>query len=50
MIEIKFSGRGGQGVVIASQMLGMAFFKDGHYPQCYSVFGGEGRGAPFVNT
>ncbi len=44
--EIKFCGRGGQGVVMASQMLGLAFFKGGFYPQCYSVFGGERRGAP----
>ena len=28
MDEIKFHGRGGQGVVMASQMLGFAFFKD----------------------
>ena len=46
MIEVKFSGRGGQGVVMASQMLGSAFFKGGLYPQCYSVYGGERRGAP----
>lgn len=49
MNEIKFHGRGGQGVVMASQMLGMAFFKAGMYPQCYSVFGGERRGAPVVS-
>ena len=49
MNEIKFSGRGGQGVVMASQMLGLAFFKAGMYPQCYSVFGGERRGAPVVS-
>lgn len=49
MIEISFSGRGGQGVVIASQILGMAFFKAGNYPQCYSVFGGERRGAPLAS-
>jgi 2-oxoacid:acceptor oxidoreductase gamma subunit (pyruvate/2-ketoisovalerate family) len=49
MKEISFSGRGGQGVVIASQMLGFAFFKDGKYPQCYSVFGGERRGAPLAS-
>jgi pyruvate ferredoxin oxidoreductase gamma subunit len=49
MIEISFRGRGGQGVVMASQMLGMAFFKAGMYPQCYSVFGGERRGAPLVS-
>ena len=49
MNEIKFHGRGGQGVVMASQMLGMAFFKAQMYPQCYSVFGGERRGAPVVS-
>ena len=49
MIEISFSGRGGQGVVVASQMLGLAFFKIGKYPQCYSVFGGERRGAPLAS-
>ncbi len=48
MLEIKFSGRGGQGVVLASQMLGAAFFRTGMYPQCYSLFGGERRGAPVV--
>ena len=49
MNEIKFHGRGGQGVVMASQMLGLAFFKADMYPQCYSVFGGERRGAPVVS-
>jgi 2-oxoacid:acceptor oxidoreductase gamma subunit (pyruvate/2-ketoisovalerate family) len=49
MREIKFQGRGGQGVVMASQMLGLAFFKAGMYPQCYSLFGGERRGAPVVS-
>jgi 2-oxoacid:acceptor oxidoreductase gamma subunit (pyruvate/2-ketoisovalerate family) len=49
MNEIKFCGRGGQGVVMASQMLGLTFFKAGMYPQCYSLFGGERRGAPVVS-
>jgi len=49
MDEIKFYGRGGQGVVMASQVLGFAFFKAGFYPQCFSVFGGERRGAPVVS-
>jgi len=49
MNEIKFTGRGGQGAVIASQMLGLAFFKAGLYPQCFSVFGGERRGAPVMS-
>ncbi len=48
MIEIKFRGRGGQGAVSASEILGRAFFLEGKYPQCFSVFGGERRGAPVV--
>lgn len=49
MIEIKFRGRGGQGAVIASEILGRAFFLEGKYPQCFSLFGGERRGAPVVS-
>lgn len=48
MIEIKFRGRGGQGAVVASEILGRAFFMEGKYPQCFSLFGGERRGAPVV--
>lgn len=48
MIEIKFKGRGGQGAVIASEILGRALFLEGKYPQCFSLFGGERRGAPVV--
>lgn len=36
-------------MVTASQMLGLAYFKGGMYPQCYSLFGGERRGAPVVS-
>jgi 2-oxoacid:acceptor oxidoreductase gamma subunit (pyruvate/2-ketoisovalerate family) len=46
MIEIKFLGRGGQGAVVASEILGKSFFLEGKYPQCFSLFGGERRGAP----
>lgn len=49
MIEIKFCGRGGQGAVIASQILAKVFFLMGKYPQCFSVFGGERRGAPVAS-
>jgi 2-oxoacid:acceptor oxidoreductase gamma subunit (pyruvate/2-ketoisovalerate family) len=48
MIEIKFKGRGGQGAVVASEILGRTFFLEGKYPQCFSLFGGERRGAPVV--
>jgi 2-oxoacid:acceptor oxidoreductase gamma subunit (pyruvate/2-ketoisovalerate family) len=46
VIEIKFRGRGGQGAVVASEILGRAFFLEGKYPQAFSLFGGERRGAP----
>jgi 2-oxoisovalerate ferredoxin oxidoreductase gamma subunit len=46
MIEVKFRGRGGQGVVIASEILGKSFFLEGKYPQAFPFFGGERRGAP----
>ena len=48
MIEIKFRGRGGQGAVVASEILGRAFFLEGKFPQCFSLFGGERRGAPVI--
>jgi 2-oxoacid:acceptor oxidoreductase gamma subunit (pyruvate/2-ketoisovalerate family) len=46
MLEIKFRGRGGQGAVVASEILGKCFFLEGKYPQAFSLFGGERRGAP----
>jgi 2-oxoisovalerate/pyruvate ferredoxin oxidoreductase gamma subunit len=46
MIEVKFQGRGGQGAVTASEILGRSFFIEGKYPQAFSLFGGERRGAP----
>src|SRR5512139_1004446 len=48
MIEIKFKGRGGQGAVVASEILGRALFLEGKFPQCFSLFGGERRGAPVI--
>ena len=48
MIEIKFRGRGGQGAVIASEILARAFFLEGKYPQCFSLFEEERRKAPVV--
>jgi 2-oxoacid:acceptor oxidoreductase gamma subunit (pyruvate/2-ketoisovalerate family) len=46
MIEVKFRGRGGQGAVVASEILGRSFFLEGKWPQAFSHFGGERRGAP----
>jgi len=46
MIEIKISGRGGQGVVLASQILAAAFFRNEMWVQAFPSFGAERRGAP----
>jgi pyruvate ferredoxin oxidoreductase gamma subunit/2-oxoisovalerate ferredoxin oxidoreductase gamma subunit len=44
--EIRFHGRGGQGVVIASEMLAYALVLEGKYASSLPMFGGERRGAP----
>ncbi len=48
MIGIRFHGRGGQGVVIASQVLTQAYLIEypGLYVQAFPEFGAERRGAP----
>ena len=46
MIEIRFHGRGGQGAVVASEILASALFKEGKYVQTFPEFGVERRGAP----
>jgi 2-oxoacid:acceptor oxidoreductase gamma subunit (pyruvate/2-ketoisovalerate family) len=46
MIEIIFSGRGGQGAVTASQILATAAFAEGMYTQAFPSFGPDRRGAP----
>jgi len=46
MIEIRFHGRGGQGVVVASEILAAAFFAEGKNVQAFPAFGVERRGAP----
>jgi 2-oxoisovalerate/pyruvate ferredoxin oxidoreductase gamma subunit len=44
--EIRFHGRGGQGVVVASEILVGAFLTDGKFAQSFPFFGVERRGAP----
>ncbi|HIC95993.1 TPA: pyruvate ferredoxin oxidoreductase [Candidatus Bipolaricaulota bacterium] len=46
MTEIRFHGRGGQGTVVASQILAAALFKEGKFVQAFPAFGVERRGAP----
>lgn len=48
MIEIRFHGRGGQGAVVASNILAAAFFREGKCVQSFPSFGGERRGAPVM--
>ena len=44
--EITIYGRGGQGTVIASEILASALFKEEKYVQAFPNFGAERRGAP----
>jgi len=46
MLELRIHGRGGQGAVIASEILANAFFYDGKNVQTFPEFGVERRGAP----
>ncbi len=46
MIEVRFHGRGGQGVVIASEVLAKAAFRMGFEVSAFPFFGVERRGAP----
>ena len=46
MIEIKLFGRGGQGAVTASYLIGKSAFYNGFYVQAFPMYGVERRGAP----
>lgn len=46
MIEVRFHGRGGQGSVIASNILAEAAFLEGKQVSAFPFFGVERRGAP----
>lgn len=45
MKEIRIHGRGGQGVVLAAELLATTAFADGKFGQAFPAFGGERRGA-----
>jgi 2-oxoacid:acceptor oxidoreductase gamma subunit (pyruvate/2-ketoisovalerate family) len=47
-IEIRFHGRGGQGAVVASRILAVAFSYEGWHVQSFPAFGVERRGAPVL--
>lgn len=46
MKEIRFHGRGGQGAVMASELLVQALVREGNYGQSIPAYGFERRGAP----
>jgi len=41
LVEIRWHGRGGQGVVTASRLLAIAALKEGKYAQAMPQFGPE---------
>ncbi len=49
MKEITFFGRGGQGAVVASEILADAYFREGYQVQSFPSFGVERRGAPVTS-
>ena len=46
MGEIRIHGRGGQGTVVAAEILAAAFVLEGKYAANFPFFGQERRGAP----
>jgi pyruvate ferredoxin oxidoreductase gamma subunit len=48
MFQVRFHGRGGQGVVTAAEILSIAAFDEGRYAQAFPSFGSERTGAPVL--
>jgi pyruvate ferredoxin oxidoreductase gamma subunit len=48
MFQVRFHGRGGQGVVTAAELLSVAAFLDGRHSQAFPSFGSERTGAPVM--
>ncbi len=49
MFQVRIHGRGGQGVVTASELLSVAAFDGGRHAQAFPTFGSERTGAPVVS-
>lgn len=49
MIEVTIHGRGGQGAVMTSRILGTAALYDGLYAQDFPIYGAARRGAPVMS-
>ncbi len=48
MFQVRFHGRGGQGVVTAAELLSVAAFDSGAHAQAFPSFGSERMGAPIA--
>jgi len=48
MLDVRFHGRGGQGVVTTAELLSLAAFRAGLHAQAVPSFGSERTGAPVV--
>ena len=48
MFQVRFHGRGGQGVVTSAELLSLAAFAEDRYAQAFPSFGSERMGAPVV--
>jgi pyruvate ferredoxin oxidoreductase gamma subunit len=46
MFQVRFHGRGGQGVVTAAELLASAAFREDRHAQAFPSFGSERMGAP----
>jgi Pyruvate ferredoxin/flavodoxin oxidoreductase/Dihydroprymidine dehydrogenase domain II, 4Fe-4S cluster/NAD(P)-binding Rossmann-like domain len=49
MFQVRFHGRGGQGVVTAAELLAEAAFREGRHAQAFPSFGSERMGAPVMS-
>ncbi|HVX22167.1 MAG TPA: 2-oxoacid:acceptor oxidoreductase family protein [Acidimicrobiales bacterium] len=49
MFQVRFHGRGGQGVVTAAELLSVAAFCEGRHSQAFPSFGSERTGAPVAS-
>jgi len=49
MFQVRFHGRGGQGVVTAAELLAEAAFSEGRHAQAFPSFGSERMGAPVMS-
>jgi pyruvate ferredoxin oxidoreductase gamma subunit len=49
MFQVRFHGRGGQGVVTAAELLASAAFSEDRYAQAFPSFGSERTGAPMMS-